>query len=211
MQTKPIIASQQVAPYQQSTTYFPLVPTTKLWEQFTPTPDTLQRLRFPWLSQQAATQAFPSACPYHKACCSFNKINQGKRNPKSPLLTGWCGHNTQIINSFVLGLYSILANVHLDTFSFHAPSSKQVQLVAVTCIHIISLSFVLSLPPPFYCIVFQLVIGVQQSTQFSDLLDDLLTLVPAFSLRGAIFPETTCFSEKKNKEDKIGGIRKERL
>lgn len=43
-------------------------------------------------------------------------------------------------------------------------------------VYTVSLSFVLSLPPPFCCIIFQLVIGVQQSTQFSDLLDDLLSI-----------------------------------
>lgn len=76
----------------------------------------------------------------------------------------------QVINSFVLGLYSALANVYLYTFSFHAPGSKEVQLVVVTCTHIGSLPlFCPLLPPPFYCIIFQLVTRVQQNTQRSDL------------------------------------------
>lgn len=71
------------------------------------------------------------------------------------------------------------------------------------------LSSVLSFPPPFYCITFQLVTGVEQNTQFSDLLENVLTVNISTCLlsRRAVFPERKHFSEKRNRDDKTGGIR----
>lgn len=54
--------------------------------------------------------------------------------------------NTQVINSFVSGLYSISANVHSCALTFHAHGSKVVQLVVVTCTLSSPSSFLLSSP-----------------------------------------------------------------